>query len=290
MPKKPKFSIITVSYNHDQYIDQTIESVLNQTFSDFEYLIVDGNSTDNSRKIIEKYNKNLRIKPIYQKSNEGAVSSLNEGFKNATGELLGYINSDDFYLKNTLEEVENIFLNNPSIDLIFGNGYMINDKNIVLKDFISKKFSFKRLKMGEFHVCQQATFFRKKIFDQTTGFNPLNKRSWDFELFADMIKIGAKFKRIDNFLGCFRVHGGTITSKGNIENRKENREHIYNKYFSKPLTFREKMEKIIIYSLDRLNIKFAFYKFKILYYKLMKIEISNNEKKITNNFSRLFKR
>jgi len=290
MSKKPKFSIITVSYNHDQYIDQTIESVLNQTFSDFEYLIVDGNSTDNSRKIIEKYSKNLRIKPIYQKLNEGAVSSLNEGFKNAEGEFLGYINSDDFYLKNTLKHVENIFLNNPSIDLIFGNAYMINDKNIVVKDFISKNFSFKRLKINEYHVCQQATFFRKKIFDQTNGFNPLNKRSWDLELFADMIKLGAKFKKIDNFLGCFRVHGDTITSKGNVENRKENREHIYNKYFSKPLTFSEKIKKIFIYFFDRLNIKFLFYRFKILYYKLVKIEISKNEKKITNNFSRLFKR
>ena len=279
MSKKPKFSIITVSYNHDQYIHQTIESVLNQTFSDFEYLIVDGNSTDNSRKIIEKYTKNLRIKPIYQKSNEGVASSLNEGFRNAKGEFLGYINSDDFYLENTLKHVENIFSNNPSIDLIFGNAYIINNKNIVVKDFISKNFSIKRLKIGEYLVCQQATFLKKKIFDQTNGFNPLNKRSWDFELFADMVKMGAKFKRIDNFLGCFRIHEGTITSKGSNENRKKNRDHIYNKYFTKPLTLSERIEKIFIYFFDRLNVRFIFSKFKIPYYKLIKIKISYNEKK-----------
>ena len=288
--KKPRFSIITVSYNHEQFIDQTIESVINQTYQDFEYLIVDGKSTDNSKKVIEKYSKNLKIKPIYQESNEGAVSSLNEGFKNATGEILCYINSDDFFLKEALQEVENIFVNNPSIDLIYGNAYMVSDKNIILRDFISKNFSFKRLKINECHVCQQATFFRKKIFDQTNGFNPKNKRSWDFELFTDMIKAGARFKRINNVLACFRVHGNTITSKGNNENRKENREHIYNKYFSKPLTFGEKVEKIIIYLSDRLNFKFIFYRLKILYYKLVRFNISDNEKKITNSFSRLFKK
>lgn len=276
--KRPKFSIITVSYNHDQYIHQTIESVLNQTFNDFEYLIVDGNSKDNSRKVIEKYTQDSRIKAIFQKSNEGAVSGLNEGFKNARGEFLGYINSDDLYLKNTLKDVENIFLNNPSIDVVFGNSYIINDKNIIVKDFISKDFSFKRLKFREYLVCQQATFFKKEFFDKTNGFNPLNKRSWDFELFVDMIKTGAKYKRIGNFLGCFRIYEGTITSKGNSENRKKNLDYIYNKYFTKPLTFNERIEKIFMYFFDRLNLNFIFNAIKVLYYKIVKIKISNNEK------------
>ena len=253
--KRPKFSIITVSYNHDQYIHQTIQSVLNQSFDDFEYLIV-----------------------IFQETNEGAVNGLNLGFKKANGEFLGYINSDDFYLKNTLKDVENIFLNNPSIDIIFGNAYIINDENIIVKDFISKDFSFKRLKISEYLVCQQATFFKKKVFDQTNGFNPLNNRSWDFELFVDMIKTGAKFKRIGNFLGCFRVYEGTITSKGNIENRKKNLDHIFNKYFTKPLSFYEKIEKKMIYLIDRLNVKFIFNKIKIIYYKIKKIKVSSNEK------------
>jgi glycosyltransferase involved in cell wall biosynthesis len=278
IPNKPKFSIITVSYNHEQYIDQTIQSVLNQTLTDFEYLIVDGKSTDNSRKVIEKYTKDLRLKPIFQNLNEGAVSSLNEGFKNAKGEILGYINSDDFYLENTLRDVENLFLNNPSIDIIFGNGYLVNNKDIIVKDFFSKNFSLKRLKTGQYLICQQATFFRKKIFNQSSGFNPLNKRSWDMELFIDMVKNGAKFKRVDNFLGCFRIHEDTVTSKGNSKNRKENQDHIYNKYFTEPLTLINKIEKIFIYLFDRLNIKFLFNKIKIIYYKIKKIRISKYER------------
>ena len=274
----PKFSIITLSYNHEQYIDQTIQSVLNQTLNDFEYFVVDGKSTDNSRKVIEKYTNDLRLKPIYQNLNDGPVSSLNEGFKNATGEILGYINSDDFFLKNTLKDVENIFLDNPSIDLIYGNGYMVNSKNIIIKDFVSKKFSFKRLKLGQYLVCQQATFFRKKIFTQTNGFNPLNKRSWDMELFVDMIKSGAKFKQVNNFFGCFRIHEGTVTSEGNSENRRKNQKHIYNKYFKKNLTIIEKIEKILTYLFDRLNLVFLLTEIKIIYYKIKKIKISNNER------------
>ena len=268
---KPKFSIITLSYNHEQYIDQTIQSVLNQTLTDFEYLVVDGKSTDNSRKVIEKYTNDLRLKPIYQKSNEGPVSSLNEGFKNAMGEILGYINSDDFFLKNTLKDVENIFLNNPSIDLIYGNGYFVNNKGIIVGDFFSKNFSLKRLKAQEFLICQQATFFRKKAFDRTSGFNLLNKRSWDMELFIDMVKSGAKFKKVDNFLGCFRIHDGTITSEGTSKIVKDDMDQLYDRYFTEPLTLVNKIEKIFFFLFDKLNIKFFYKRIKIIYYKINKI-------------------
>ena len=273
----PKFSIITLSYNHEKFIDQTIKSVLNQTFQNFEYIIVDGKSTDSSRKIIEKYSKHPKIKIIYQEKNEGPVSSLNLAFKEAKGEILGYINSDDFYLKNTLKKVSNVFKSNPSLNLIFGNAHVIDDQNYKIKDFISKKFSHQRFRLNQQLICQQATFFKKNIYDKTSGFNPVNKRSWDFELFVDMVKKGATYKKIDYYLACFRVYSDSITSNGTLENRKENLKHLHDKFFFTTLSKKERIQKFFIFMTDRINLLFFYYKLKILYYKIFKIKIDINE-------------
>ena len=92
-------------------LKETIDSVINQNYDNTEYIIVDGGSTDGSRDLILKYDKDLKI--IFQENNTGPADALNIGFKNSTGEICGYINSDDFYLKNILIKVNNIFNKDP---------------------------------------------------------------------------------------------------------------------------------------------------------------------------------
>ena len=97
---KNKISIVILSYNQVNFLEETINSVINQKYDNTEYVIVDGGSTDGSRELILKYKDKLKI--IFQEKNTGPADALNIGFKKATGQICGYINSDDFILKDSL--------------------------------------------------------------------------------------------------------------------------------------------------------------------------------------------
>jgi len=274
--KKPKFSIVTISFNQEKYLRQSINSVLNQSYKNFEYIIVDGGSKDNSRSIIETYRNDSRVKIIFQEKDKGPVDSLNVGFKNATGQILGYVNSDDFFLKDTLMNVNNIFDDN--LDLIFGSVYEVDKDNIITRKLYSKNFSLLRFRLGQCFVCQQATFFKKKAFDRTKGFNLNNKLNWDLEIIADLVKSGAKYKKVDNYLGCFRIYPGTFTSITKKNFRKKNYKLMLEIFYGKKKYHFDFILKIYFYFIDRLNFKFLFNKLKIIKFKIYKTKISYDNK------------
>ena len=105
-----KISIITVSYNSTSTIIHTIESVLNQTYTDIEYIIVDGNSTDGTIDIIKKYERHIDY--WLSEIDNGQSDALNKGFQVADGEIFGWLNSDDIYMPNTLNTIANCFIKN----------------------------------------------------------------------------------------------------------------------------------------------------------------------------------
>ena len=117
--KWPKISIITPSYNQGKYLEQTILSVISQNYPNYEYLIIDGKSTDNSVEIIKKHEKHLSFW-VSEKDN-GQSHALNKGFKLATGDIFCWINSDDFFYPGIFNKMASEFLNNS--DVFFIHGY-----------------------------------------------------------------------------------------------------------------------------------------------------------------------
>ena len=110
-----KISIITPSFNQSRFLEESILSVLNQNYSNLEYLLIDGFSTDRSIEIIKKYQE--KIKFWVSEKDNGQSQAINKGFKKATGEIIAWLNSDDILLPNTLHAVEDFFLKNPTVDL-----------------------------------------------------------------------------------------------------------------------------------------------------------------------------
>ena len=110
-----KISIVTVSLNQGKYIEDAIQSVLKQNYKNFEHIIIDGFSTDNTIEILKKY-KHL---DWISERDEGQSDALNKGFKKCTGDVIGWLNSDDWYHENTFNKVKNILLDN-SIDAVYG--------------------------------------------------------------------------------------------------------------------------------------------------------------------------
>jgi len=207
-----KISVVTISFNQGCFLEDCIRSVLNQSYPDTEYIIVDPGSTDGSRGIIQHYSD--RISRIIFEPDNGPADGLNKGFRYATGDILCYLNSDDILLPGAFQTVVKHFLKNPDIDVICGNGYQLNTEGEVVKKIFSTSWNAKAYAYGACNIVQQATFFRHSAFKRTTGFNSNNKTCWDGELLVDLALAGATFRSISEFLGGFRIHSESITGKG----------------------------------------------------------------------------
>lgn len=119
----PLVSIITVVYNGEKYLEQTIKSVLNQTYKNIEYIIIDGGSKDGTLDIIKKFEKQLAY--WISEPDKGLYDAMNKGIKLAKGDLVGLINSDDWYEQNAIELIVNSFLSNPNKRIFHGDRYDI---------------------------------------------------------------------------------------------------------------------------------------------------------------------
>ena len=157
----PKISIVTPSFNQGQYLEQTIDSVLSQNYPNLEYFIVDGGSTDNSKEIIENYAKHLTWW-VSEKDN-GQSHAINKGLSRATGEIINWINSDDYYEPNALKTVAQAF-ENPVINMatfranVFGLQNRTSRGTDLYQDILPKAIAYSR-------IDQPETFFRKSAID-----------------------------------------------------------------------------------------------------------------------------
>jgi len=223
-----KISIVTISFNQVDFLKYCIESIVNQP-DYIELIVVDPGSTDGSRELIDSYGD--RIIKVYEKD-EGPADGLNKGFKKATGEILGFINSDDALIENASTSIINIFKKSKT-DVLTGVGYFIDENNKRLAKVASSKFTPWLYALGAVTIFQQSTFFSKNSFENVGGFNIENRSCWDSELFFDMAKSGSKFKVCNIEIGLFRVHSSSISGSGNFVNlHNKDTKRISKDYFT----------------------------------------------------------
>lgn len=230
-----KFSIVTVSYNQAKFLERTILSVLNQKFSNLEYIIVDPGSTDGSRETIQKYSKHFTH--IIYEPDQGPADGLNKGFSRATGDIFGFLNSDDVFLDGCLQKVCDFFQKNRTVDVVSGNAYIIDINDKKIRNGYSDRFSLPRFAYNSAFLMQPSTFFKASTFKQTSGFNISNKTAWDAELFVDMCTDGAKFTLINSYLSGYRLHSTSVTS---LQTPHEENYRIFREYIFKKIMNREK--------------------------------------------------
>lgn len=210
-----KVSIVTISYNQGNFLERAIKSVIEQDYDDIEYIIVDAGSTDGSSDIIEKYRPQI-AKVIFEPDN-GPADGLNKGFARATGDIFGFLNSDDVLLPGALSHVVSFFHSQPGIDVVCGHSIIIDERDRKLRNSYSDHFSLLRYAYGAVVVMQPSTFFRSNIFKKMQGFNVSNKTNWDGELLVDFCLQGARFALTNHFLSGYRLHPESITSSKKID-------------------------------------------------------------------------
>ncbi len=205
-----KVSIITIAYNSSKTIAKTLQSVLDQKVKNIEHIIIDGKSSDNTLEICKKFS---HISKIISEKDKGVYDAFNKGLKFATGEIIGFLNSDDiFYNEESLQNIINAF--DSHTDCIYGNLKYINSNGVIVRKWESKVF-----KAGAFKKAwmpAHPTFYcRKKIYDKLGGYKRSYKIAGDFELMLRFLeKHGINSKFIDKNL--------IIMLTGGISNRNIN--------------------------------------------------------------------
>lgn len=205
-----KVSIITVSYNSASTIKDTIESVASQTYDNIEYIVIDGNSKDKTMDIVTSYSN--VIDNVVSEPDKGIYDAMNKGVQLATGDIVGILNSDDFYETTTvIEDIVEHFKNNKSSDVVFGDVVFVepNDLKKVVRHYSSKKFKAFKLRFG-WMPPHPATFIRKSVYDKYSLYKLGYKISADYEMFVRLLMVAKlPFSRINKVIVRMRSGGAS---------------------------------------------------------------------------------
>jgi len=202
--EKPLVSIITVCYNSEKYIRDAIESVLNQTYDNIEYIIVDGASTDNTLDIIKEYEPKFNGGMRWiSEPDEGIYDAMNKGIDMANGEIIGIINSDDFYYKNTIEKIIRYHNRFPKYKVFYANLVILSEING--EELYIERGKIKKDKHLNFN--HPTMFVDKGIYQKYGKFNTNFKLKADREFVLRLLNKGVEFKFIDAELSAFRLGG-----------------------------------------------------------------------------------
>lgn len=221
-------SIITATYNSATTIRSTIESLLNQSFADWQHIIVDGASKDNTLEIIEEYRKEYGDRLIIlSERDKGLYDAMNKGLKLATGEIVGILNSDDFYTSNDiLEKVNQAFERNPSLDAVYGDIHFVapDDLTKPVRYYSSASFKRSRMTMG-FMPAHPSFYCRRELFEKYGDFDIGFRIAADFELLFRFIyvnNINIKYLPLD----FVTMRTGGASTSGLKAIRQSQREHL----------------------------------------------------------------
>jgi glycosyltransferase involved in cell wall biosynthesis len=207
-----KISIITVCFNSEKTIRDTIESVKSQGYKNIEYIIVDGKSNDNTLAIVNEYPDVVDV--VISEKDSGIYDAMNKGINAASGDIVGILNSDDFFAgSNSIELIANTFVKNNKIDGVYGDLVYVKEQDVnkISRRYSSKRFSKKKIRFG--FMLPHPTFYIKKAKYDEYGTYKLDYRvAADFELIARHITKGIRLARIPHIL--IKMREGGISSSG----------------------------------------------------------------------------
>jgi glycosyltransferase involved in cell wall biosynthesis len=242
-----RVTIVTISLNQAEFLEDCVRSVLSQE-ADVEYIVVDGGSTDGSLEILERYRD--RIAHLIVGADEGPADALNRGFAHATGDVLGYLNSDDVLLPGALARAVAFFRAAPGIDVVYGDGVALTSDGGRICRLLSAPWDLRGIACAGLHAVQPATFFRREAFERSPGFNTRNPSCWDRELLIDLALSGAEFRYLPEALAGHRVHDGSITGSGRLRSVNA-RQH--EKILGKVLSRRSRVSDHVLRNFYRLR-------------------------------------
>jgi glycosyltransferase involved in cell wall biosynthesis len=207
----PLISIVTPSYNQGRFLEQTIRSILDQDYPRLEYAVQDGGSKDETLAVLDRYRD--RLVHAESRKDNGQGNAINFGFQHASrGEIMAYLNSDDYLLPGSLNYVAAFFARHPDVDVVYGHRLIIDARGKEIGRWVMPNHSDRMLIWADY-VPQETMFWRRSIWDKAGGkIDESFQFALDWDLLLRFRSAGAKFVRLPRFLGAFRVHDTQKTS------------------------------------------------------------------------------
>ena len=219
----PRISIVTPSFNQAAFLERTILSVLEQGYSNLEYIIIDGGSTDGSVDIIKKYQERLAY--WISEPDRGQAHAINKGLRMATGEWVGWQNSDDIFYPGVFESLAREAAKAPHADLIIGNMNLIDKEDQVLRDIKYVRPTYRSLLAEGMVLTNQAAFWRRRVHGEIGYVDETLDCGFDYEWFLRLLA-GRGAAHVNATWGGLRLHEDTKTSNRQVVFDMEFREIV----------------------------------------------------------------
>ena len=205
---QPLVSVITPSFNQAPFLEETIESVLAQSYPRIEYIVMDGDSTDGTQAILRRYVGQLA--KCVSEPDAGQTDAINKGLALATGEIFAWLNSDDRLLPHAVAEAVDFLQANPEAGMVYGDADYIDGEGRRVGRFPSAQTDYTRLRRGYVHIPQQAAFFRARLWRMVGPLDPTFYFAMDYDLWVRIASVTV-LRYHPRRWAEFRLHQGAKT-------------------------------------------------------------------------------
>ena len=206
----PRISIVTSSFNQGEYLEETLRSVLLQGYPNLEYLVLDGGSKDNSPEIIEKYSPFLSY--WHSRRDEGQSDAINQGLRMATGDIVAWINSDDYYLPRVFERIVKLF-DGQDIQVIYGRAFFIDEEGKIIEEYPAGPLhlDWRRFRYWRgWPIPQPTVFMRRNLLEQFGYLDTSLHYAMDYDLLI-RLSCHVKLNFLDTPIANYRIHRDSKT-------------------------------------------------------------------------------
>ncbi len=203
----PLVSIVTPSFNQGRFIKRTIDSVLAQTHQNIEYVVIDGGSTDETLDILRSYGDRIRW---ISEPDSGQTNAINKGLRLVSGEIVGYLNSDDVLLPHAISSVVEHFQTHPETDLVYGDADYVDESDDVIGSYLTADYSFERL-MDDCCICQPAAYWRGSVMETIGLFDEDVHYAMDYDYWIRADRAGLSLVHLPDTIACSRLYAATKT-------------------------------------------------------------------------------
>ena len=220
-----KISVVIPNYNSGKYLEKCLNSVFSQTYKDFEVIVADGHSTDNSAEILKKFQKRHKNLKVIFRVSKGTSDNINAGMKLATGNIVGYLCADDTYEPKCLEAVAKCF-ERPEIQWVYGKSKIIDGEGREIRKFVTKakeifqkRYSYTALQCVDF-IVQLTVFVRREFYQKIGEYDVNLKYSMDYDY---CLRAGKESKPmfIDEYLANWRAHSESTSEKEHVAEARQ---------------------------------------------------------------------
>ncbi len=220
MKSLASLSVITPSFNGGEFIEDAIRSVAQQQSVDVEHIVVDGASSDNTVAILQRY-------PQVRWTSEpdrGQSDAINKGFLRATGDLMGWLNADDYYLPGGLQAIALAAVEHPEADVIYCDCVFVDGEGKLVRSKVEHDFDSDILMYFGCYIPSTATFFRRRVIESGLLLDCEYRVCMDFEYFARLAHAGCRFHYVPRFVAAFRWHENNISLSQAARRAEERRQ------------------------------------------------------------------